>query len=113
LLPDSSIEGVQILPLNRFTDDRGWLAEICRADEWPAELAPAMCYVSITHPGVARGPHEHVDQSDVFCFPGPGTFDIRLWASSTGSATFGESMRLQAGTGVPAVLVIPPGVVNG
>ena len=29
---------------------------------------PVMSYISSTDPGITRGPHEHVDQADLFCF---------------------------------------------
>jgi hypothetical protein len=29
-----------------------------------------MAYISVTEPNVQRGPHEHVDQADLFCFIG-------------------------------------------
>ena len=64
----SEIEGVLIRPLKRYTDSRGWLIEVLREDELPEEFVPAMGYISLTHPGVARGPHEHRDQTDGFAF---------------------------------------------
>jgi len=110
---ESRIEGVEIRELKKFHDERGWLAEIYRADEWPAENLPVMGYVSVTKPGVTRGPHEHTDQADVFCFPGPGTFEVRVWDRRAGSPTQGASMAFEAGEDDPSVVVIPPGVVHG
>ena len=55
------IEGVEIIPLERHSDQRGWLAELYRSDEVNGNMAPAMGYISITKPGVSRGPHEHTD----------------------------------------------------
>jgi len=109
----SNIDGVEIRELEQYHDERGWLAEIFRSDEWPAENLPVMGYISVTKPGVTRGPHEHVDQTDVFCFPGPGTFEVRLWDRRPKSPTTGCSMRLEFGEDSPGVLVIPPGVVHG
>ena len=48
--------------------------KVYREDELPAEQQPAMAYVSETLPGVARGPHEHVDQTDSFAFSGRASF---------------------------------------
>ena len=64
------IEGVIIRELKRHDDERGWLVELFRHDELEAALHPVMSYVSMTKPGVARGPHEHSDQTDCFCFIG-------------------------------------------
>ncbi len=73
------IEGVLFKPLKQHADVRGWLIELFRDDEMPPEDQPRMGYVSETLPGVARGPHEHVEQSDYFLFLGPGDFKLYLW----------------------------------
>src|SRR5438552_2684242 len=53
------IPGVVVRHLKRNDDARGWLAEVYREDELPQDFTPAMGYISVTHPGVARGPHAH------------------------------------------------------
>ena len=106
------IEGVEIRPLRRLSDERGWLTEVFRSDEVRTEILPAMAYVSITHPGMSRGPHEHLRQTDMFCFVGPGEFELRLWDNRPESPTFGNTQGLRAGEKDPIVLVIPPGVVH-
>jgi len=63
---EGEIQGVQIRRLSRFEDHRGWLAELFRHDELPEQYHPVMAYVSQTLPGVARGPHEHREQTDLF-----------------------------------------------
>ena len=65
---DAPIDGCLITPLKKFADARGWLIEFFRQDELPSALHPVMGYLSMTHPGVARGPHEHRDQTDLFVF---------------------------------------------
>ena len=57
------IHDVVVRPLRKFDDSRGWLSELFRVDELASEFFPAMAYISSTRPGVARGPHEHVDQA--------------------------------------------------
>ena len=109
---DGPIEGAVIRPLRRFEDARGWLAEVYRDDETPAGLQAAMAYVSVTRPGQARGPHEHRVQTDWFCFPGPGAFEVWLWDARPGSPTHLRRQVLQAGREAPAIVVIPPGVVH-
>ena len=76
---DGPIDGVVFKPLVPYKDHRGWLTELYREDELPAAQHPVMAYVSETLPGVARGPHEHVDQTDYFAFVGPGEFVLYLW----------------------------------
>ena len=72
-----------------------------------------MAYVSVTKPGVARGPHAHRDQTDLFCFYGPGDFKVILWDNRADSPTFGKRQEFLLGESLPAVLIIPPGVVHG
>ncbi len=107
------IEGVEIRKLRKFVDERGWLCELWRNDEVAGPLAPAMCYASISRPGVQRGPHEHVDQADYFCFLGPSNFLVVLWDNRPGSATFGNRVRIVVGEDDPTVVIVPAGVVHG
>lgn len=109
---DGPIEGVIIRDLTRYDDRRGWLAEIYRDDEIDPEQVPVMAYVSVTRPGVARGPHEHRDQTDLFCFAGPGTFKLYLWDNREGSPTYNCKTVVIAGEDEKRAVVIPPGVVH-
>jgi len=109
---DGAIDGVEVRPLRRFEDSRGWLAEIFRNDTEAPERLPVMGYVSVTYPGVARGPHEHRNQTDFFCFPGPGTFHVYLWDARPESSTRGCRQIVVAGADAPAVVIVPPGVVH-
>jgi len=104
------IEGVTIKPLGKYEDERGWLTEIYRNDETTTQ--PVMGYVSATKPGVARGPHEHVDQTDVFVFIGPGSVELNLWDRREDSATKGEHMKIVVGEENPTMAIVPPGVVH-
>lgn len=104
------IEGVEVTPVSYHNDSRGWLAEIYRIDE--LSVHPVMAYVSQTHPGVARGPHEHHAQADVFIFMGPSTFRVYLWDNRDASPTRGRRMRFEVGEDSPARVVVPAGVVH-
>jgi dTDP-4-dehydrorhamnose 3,5-epimerase len=106
------ISGVGCRPLVVYTDERGWLAEIFRHDETAPEHIPVMAYVSVTKPGVVRGPHAHREQTDLFCFAGPGDFRVALWDNRADSPTFGVRQDFHLGTSCPAVLIVPPGVVH-
>lgn len=106
------IEGASIRNLDRYSDERGWLIECFRTDELEPELAPPMAYVSMTHPGVVRGPHEHRDQSDNFAFIGPSTFKVFLWDIREDSSTFGKLQVVLAGSDNPVSVIVPPGVVH-
>lgn len=106
------IHDVTVKPLPKHLDERGWLCELFRADEMTPEILPVMAYISMTQPGVARGPHEHVDQTDYFCFIGPSNFKIYLWDSRKGSSSFGTKQVIFAGADAPLMVVVPPGVVH-
>ena len=106
------INDVVIYELRKFHDDRGWLAELFRHDELEKEFHPVMSYISMTRPGVQRGPHEHVDQADLFCFIGPSTFHLKLWDNRPGSPTFGNIRSVLGGVDNPIAVVVPKGVVH-
>ena len=105
----SNIPGVIIKSLKKYADPRGWLIELFRDDELPAGFEPTMGYISLTHPGVARGPHEHRDQSDGFAFLS-GTFEVTLWENRTGNER--QKEVILAGEENPLFMVVPPGVVH-
>ncbi|MCD6310846.1 MAG: dTDP-4-dehydrorhamnose 3,5-epimerase family protein [Elusimicrobia bacterium] len=108
-----NIEGVKIYELNKFEDSRGFLTELFRVDTLPSDVKPVMSYISYTRPGIGRGPHEHMAQTDVFSFTGPGDFDVHLWDNRTDSSTFGNKMIVKAGEARALTLTVPPGVVHG
>lgn len=108
-----SIEGVVVKKLVKHLDERGFLCETIRLDELPENLKPAMSYVSYTEPGISRGPHEHVYQTDIFAFLGPGNFRVKLWDNRKRSSTFGHCLTVYAGKDNPITLIVPPGVVHG
>lgn len=106
------IQGVVVRDLRKFNDDRGWLSELFRHDELTTEFFPAMAYISSTKPGVTRGPHEHVDQADFFCFLGPSNFKLHMWDNREASPTHGNVMMLTVGADNPKSVLIPKGVVH-
>lgn len=113
MLSVSTFFGVKIIPLKKWEDQRGWLSELWRTDEIAAEEIPVMTYVSLTKPGVVRGPHEHVYQTDLFCFVGPSSFQLHLWDNRQDSPSFGQHEIFVGGADDPFAAVVPPGVVHG
>ena len=109
---DNQIEGLLIKSLRQFADSRGWLVELFRHDEMPTDVRPVMSYASMTLPGVARGPHEHVNQTDGFAFFGPSQFKFYAWDARPQSLTFGHKMTLIVGQDHPTAIWVPPGVVH-
>ena len=112
----STFPGVLLRPLVPAVDSRGWLTELFRADVLEAagvkEAQPVMGYLSMTKPGVVRGPHEHGEQTDFLVFPGPSDFEVTLWDNRQGSPSFGRREMFVLGASRPATLVAPPGVVH-
>ena len=106
------IHGVIWRPLKKFRDSRGWLCELFRDDDVPPDLHPVMAYISETEPGITRGPHEHVDQTDYFCFLGPSNFRIDLWDNRPASPTYRACQTDIVGADKPMLLIVPPGVVH-
>ena len=112
----SSLPGVLLQPLAPAADSRGWLTELFRADVLEqagmSEAQPVMGYLSMSKPGVTRGPHEHREQTDFFAFTGPSDFEVTLWDNRPGSPTFGRRETFVLGASRPATLIVPPGIVH-
>jgi len=106
------LENVIIKHLGKKEDSRGWLAEIFRIDEISKLIIPEMGYLSITLPGISRGPHEHLEQTDYFCFPGISKFKISLWDNNVKSKTYGQNYIFETIERTPSIVVIPPKVVH-
>lgn len=109
---EGAIVGVETRSLNSHRDGRGWLVEIFRIDELDPQTRPVMAYVSETLPGITRGPHEHMAQTDYFCFLGPSTFEITLWDNRPDSSSYWNRQTLLAGERNPCVVIVPEGVVH-
>ena len=106
------INDVIIRDLTKYQDNRGWLMELFRNDYVAEEFLPVMSYISQTEPGVARGPHEHRDQADLFCFVGPSTFRLYLWDARKNSPTYGHRMVFDSGEQKPQAVIVPAGIVH-
>ncbi len=108
---EGEIDGCIIAPFTKYSDNRGWLAEIFRSDELPGDVFPRMGYISQTDPGRARGPHEHEHQTDLFAFC-DGSYRVYLWDDREDSKTYGKRIVLSSGAENPMIVIIPPGVVH-
>ncbi|MBI5971174.1 MAG: dTDP-4-dehydrorhamnose 3,5-epimerase family protein [Deltaproteobacteria bacterium] len=112
IFKDGVIAGVEIKKIKKYSDERGWLMEVFRKDEIMDEFLPVMTYVSMTKPGVVRGPHEHVHQADYFCFAGPSDFRVYLWDNRPASFTKGNKMAFIAGESASSTVIVPKGIVH-
>ncbi len=102
--------GVEVRALARHEDARGHLLELFREDDLPEGFRPAMAYLSVTLPGVARGPHEHREQTDGFAFV-DGAYELYLWENRRGHPPARAILRV--GEANPVFVMVPPGVVHG
>ena len=109
---DGEIKGVIVRKLAKAADSRGWLAELYRNDELDGEFFPTMAYISSTNPGITRGPHEHREQADFFCFIGPSNFKLRMWDNREDSETFRCVTTIVVGQENPSAVLVPAGVVH-
>lgn len=107
------LPGVRLETAPVFQDPRGSLHELFRLDEIPADFRPVMACSSWSHPGVTRGPHEHVAQDDYFTFAGPSEFLIALWDARPGAAAAAKGWIIRAGESHPTRIYVPHGVVHG
>jgi dTDP-4-dehydrorhamnose 3,5-epimerase len=112
MFKNGPIDDIEIRSLIKYGDERGWLMELYRRDEINEPLFPVMSYISMTKPGVVRGPHEHVAQTDYFCFAGPSSFRVFLWDNRSASPTYRNRMVVVAGEDQPSIVIVPEGVVH-
>lgn len=106
-----NIKDIIIKDLIKNTDSRGWLIELFRNDEIDDHVSPVMSYISMTNPGIVRGPHEHIEQTDYFCFVG-FKFRLMLWDNRRESDTYLNKMILEMNDNDHKIVIVPPGIVH-
>lgn len=109
---DGKINDIIIKDLVKNDDNRGWLIELFRKDMIEENIFPDMSYVSLTHPGIARGPHEHLEQTDYFCFIGYSTFRLFLWDNREESGTYKNKIILDIDENNPKIVIVPHRIVH-
>jgi dTDP-4-dehydrorhamnose 3,5-epimerase len=106
-----TIEGVIVKQLRVIPDERGFLMEIFRCDDGFFQ-AFGQVYLSVAYPGVVKGWHYHVKQTDHFTVV-KGMLKVVLYDKREDSATRGQINEFFMGEKNPILLVIPPLVVHG
>lgn len=101
------MQGLEVREIKTHEDHRGWLAEIIRADE--TSLKPLMTYISMTRSGIIRGPHEHKEQTDYFCFL--GKFRLYFWDNRKDSVSYRDQITVDT-SDAPTIAIVPPGIVH-
>jgi dTDP-4-dehydrorhamnose 3,5-epimerase len=118
------IDGVRLLPLSRFTDDRGFFLEIFRSQaNHPGGRALAeffsgvpiaqLNYSIVDAEGHIKGLHYHLKQDDIWFFPPPSKAKVVLYDIREDSPTRGRTQVVVAGGGQDVLIRIPPGVAHG
>lgn len=109
------IEGVKIIPVRSYDDERGLFVEMFRKDSLLSDIASRMqmATYSWTKAGMSRGPHEHLRQTDNFFFIGPSDFKLYLWDNRKTSPTYKKKMVEKVGRSRMVAVIVPPGVVHG
>ena len=118
------IDGVRVLRLNRFTDDRGFFLEIFRSKangSAGAELAEffrgvptaQMNFSIVDAEGHIKGLHYHLKQDDIWFVPPPSKAKFVLFDVRQASPTFGKTQVIVAGGGQDVLVRIPAGVAHG
>lgn len=106
------IDGLKVIPLKRFSDDRGYLTEILRNDD-PHFEKFGQIYATKLRQGVIKAWHKHEKQTDYF-YVISGTSKIGLYDDREESPTKGEYQSVILGDdGEMALLAIPPLVWHG
>ena len=107
------IQGVCVVPLRAFADNRGYFFESFRRS-WLPPGTPDMVQgnVSFSRAGVLRGMHYHLRQADFWLVPS-GHVRAALYDLRATSPTRGVSQVLELGDAHPFGLYIPPGVAHG
>ena len=94
------IEGLQVLPLRRFDDERGWFSELRRESLLPR--ATVQTNVSFSRQGVIRGLHYHErGQDDLFCCLSGMARVVVL------DRTSGEAFSFDIGDENPSAVYVP------
>jgi dTDP-4-dehydrorhamnose 3,5-epimerase len=106
------IQGVQVLPVRKFFDGRGYFFESYRRSWLPDVAEMVQGNVSFSKAGVLRGLHYHLRQADFWLVPS-GHVRAALYDLRASSPTRGTSQFQDLGESHPFGLYIPPGVAHG
>lgn len=111
------IEGVKVIDLPIFEDDRGFLVEIARHadDPEPHGVVHRFGQVYLVGDpvrGIIRAFHKHEELWDWF-FISHGSAKFVLKDDRKSSKTFGEIQTVIASARKPRLIVVPPGVYHG
>jgi dTDP-4-dehydrorhamnose 3,5-epimerase len=118
------IEGVEVIRLRRFVDDRGFFMEIYRRQanhKGTEELARFFEGIEVAQMNFSivdaadhiKGLHYHLKQKDIWFCPPPSKMKIVLLDCRQDSPTYRGTQVITAGDGNDVFVKIPEGVAHG
>ena len=106
-----TLDDVLLTPLTVHADDRGWLMELLRQDDYPTFLGFGQAYVTAIYPGAVKAWHRHQKQTDQqVCLVGSVKLVVGVQVQREGSWQFREVALI---TQNPLRVTIPPGIWHG
>lgn len=105
------IAGVKVKLIKKHPDDRGYLAEITRADDGFLQRF-GQATITCCYPGIIKAFHYHEKQDDLWFFVA-GNAQVVLYDLRSSSPTAGQTDVYYMGEDHPLVLLIPKGVAHG
>ena len=107
----SSIEGVNVIPLQRIPDERGTILHMLRADD-PHFIQFGEIYFSTIYRNVIKGWHRHREMTlNYACIS--GRIKLVIYDDREDSPTRGTHMEQFLGPENHSLVQIPPGLWNG
>lgn len=105
------IEGVQIIPLKTFLDERGYVRHLMKStDPYFSEFGEI--YFSVIYPNAIKGWHVHkkmeLNYAVIY-----GNIKLVLYDARENSPTHGELQEIYMGEENYVLAKVPPHVVNG
>lgn len=105
------INGVQVFPLRRITDERGFVMHMLRVDD-PHFTKFGEIYFSVIYPGAIKAWHVHSRMTINYAVV-VGDIKLVLYDQRKDSATSGELQEIFVGQVNYQLVRVPAGVVNG
>ena len=99
------IEGIQIIPIKTYEDERGFFREIFRFPEQFINHSVGQLSHSLVKEGVTKGWHGHVYQSQWNY--------ILMGEAKVNSPSYGKIQTFEAGDSNPVGYFFPPGILHG
>jgi dTDP-4-dehydrorhamnose 3,5-epimerase len=110
-MAETTIDGVQVIPLRRIPDERGTVFHMLKRTD-PHFKEFGEIYFSTVYPGAIKGWHRHKEMTlNYACVS--GRVKLVLYDEREGSRTRGNLLEVFLGEDNYALVVIPPDVWNG